>query len=268
MQQQQLELKYYMLDWDDNILFMPTKIYLDHDGQPVDVTTQEFAKIRKDPSYGPRNGSWDQAFAAFRDETGDFVGDTRKAIEDESFAPSFNAFKTALREARLFSIVTARGHAAETVRKGVETFIEMVFTDEERTEMLGSIQRFNTLAGLEIARDDCLSRYLDLNGYVGVSSPGFLAVFEGEDPDDNGSTGASPEEAKTFAVRRFVERALRLAENLPAMSRGIAFGFSDDDRGNLAKMREFMENELVKDYPDIRFFVYDTSGTKPEIEQL
>jgi hypothetical protein len=263
-----MDLKYYMLDWDDNILFMPTEIHLERDGQPVDVTTKDYATIRQDPSYGFLNGSADEAFAGFRDGTGDFVGDTEKAIEAKEYAPSFGAFKTALLEARLFSIVTARGHAAKTIRAGVERFISLVFTDEERSQMLDRVQHFNALAGLSVPRDECLSKYLDLNGYVGVSSPGFLAVFEGDEPGEDGSSAASPEEAKTYVVREFVEHALELAKNIPSASGRIAFGFSDDDRGNLAKMREFMEQELVGDYPGISFFVYDTSGSKPHIEQL
>jgi len=262
-----LDLKYYMLDWDDNILFMPTRIHLERDGVAVDVTTKEFAEIRTDPSYKPLNGSWDQAFKGFRDGTGDFVGDTRKAIAAKEFAPSFRAFKTALREARLFCIVTARGHAAKTVREGVEVFIEEAFSDEERREMQKNIQGFNQLAGLEVPADECLTRYLDLNGYVGVSSPGFLKIFESHSPPGI-DTGASPEDAKTFAVCNFVKETVRLADSLPAATRRIAFGFSDDDKRNLATMRKFLDEELVKEYPNVEFFVYNTSGSKAEVEHL
>ena len=263
-----LDLKYYMLDWDDNILFMPTRIYLQRDGKPVDVTTKDFAEIRTDPSYEPLNGDWDQAFKGFRDGTGDFVGDTREAIASESFAPSFRAFKRALREARLFCIVTARGHAAQTIREGVEVFIAEAFTDDERAEMIQNIQGFNGLAGLDIPDDECLGKYLDLNGYVGVSSPGFLKIFEDHAPDGI-DTGASPEDAKTFAVRKFVKRAVGLADNLPAETRRIAFGFSDDDKRNLATMRKFLDEELVEEFPNVEFFVYNTSsGDKAEVERL
>lgn len=29
-----------MFDWDDNILYMPTKVHVDIDGEPRDITTQ------------------------------------------------------------------------------------------------------------------------------------------------------------------------------------------------------------------------------------
>ena len=59
-------------------------------------------------------------------------------------------------------------------------------------------QKFNQLAGLDVSDDNALERYLDLNSYVGVSSPGFLRMFSADAPPD---VGASPEEAKTYASR-------------------------------------------------------------------
>ncbi|HSH03151.1 MAG TPA: hypothetical protein VLL52_11580 [Anaerolineae bacterium] len=250
-----LSLKYYMLDWDDNILYMPTKIYLEKDGERVDVSTKDFAEIRRDPSYKPLGGSWEKAFAGFDDNTGDFVGDTRRAIAAGAFAPSYEAFKTALLEARLFCIVTARGHSAETLRQGVEVIIHEVFTEGERAEMLKNIQKFNRLAGFDIADEEALDKYLALNGYVGVSSPGFLKVFENYAPEGI-ETGSSPENAKTFAVRRFVEHTLELIDTLSVVPRDISFGFSDDDERNVVTMREFLDAELVDAHTHIDFFVY------------
>ena len=62
-----LELKYYMFDWDDNILHMPTRIHLERRAgaswKPVSVTTAEFARIRRDTvNYRPRGGDWDSSF--------------------------------------------------------------------------------------------------------------------------------------------------------------------------------------------------------------
>ena len=55
---QNIDLKYYMFDWDDNILFMPTLIRMQHNGAAENVTTEEFALVRNDPSYGPIDGDW------------------------------------------------------------------------------------------------------------------------------------------------------------------------------------------------------------------
>jgi hypothetical protein len=266
---QDIDLEYYMFDWDDNIMFMPTLIYLQRNGEPVNVTTKKFAEVRQDKSYGPIDGDWNKAFTLFRDPpegSGDFVADTRTAISKGDFAPSYPAFKKALGDAALFAIVTARGHSAATIRRGVECFIEEALSENERKEMLENIQNFNRLAGIDIPDDRALERYLDLNRYVGVSSPGFLRMFRGDAPPD---VGASPEEAKTFAVRQFVESTLELIKNLKGANiRSKSFGFSDDDTGNYAEMREFMKQELVKEFEKVKFFVYDTSGKTIRVEEL
>ena len=37
-------MKYYAFDWDDNLMFMPTKIYLKDDkGRSVGMSTEDFA---------------------------------------------------------------------------------------------------------------------------------------------------------------------------------------------------------------------------------
>ena len=41
-------MKYYAFDWDDNLMYMPTKIYLvDEDGESVGMSTEDFAEYRK-----------------------------------------------------------------------------------------------------------------------------------------------------------------------------------------------------------------------------
>ena len=42
----------YTFDWDDNILFMPTKIkLLYNDNEIVYVSTEDFAELRQNPDY-------------------------------------------------------------------------------------------------------------------------------------------------------------------------------------------------------------------------
>jgi hypothetical protein len=39
-------MKYYAFDWDDNLMYMPTKIYLKDDkGNSVGMSTEDFANI-------------------------------------------------------------------------------------------------------------------------------------------------------------------------------------------------------------------------------
>ena len=68
------DFKYYIFDWDDNILHMPTKIrmeHLDDDGEwrPVEVSTSTFALVRADEAHyrPPSDGGWPAAFHNFQD---------------------------------------------------------------------------------------------------------------------------------------------------------------------------------------------------------
>merc|ERR1719463_342717 len=45
-----LNLDYNLFDWDDNVVRMPTKIWVrDDNGAPFTLSTEEFAKRRNDP---------------------------------------------------------------------------------------------------------------------------------------------------------------------------------------------------------------------------
>jgi hypothetical protein len=47
-------MKYYAFDWDDNLMYMPTKIYLkDENGNSVGMSTEDFAEYRSDVGKEP-----------------------------------------------------------------------------------------------------------------------------------------------------------------------------------------------------------------------
>ena len=47
-------MKYYAFDWDDNLMFMPTKIYLKDDkGKSVGMSTEDFAEYRTEIGKEP-----------------------------------------------------------------------------------------------------------------------------------------------------------------------------------------------------------------------
>ena len=109
-----IDLHYLALDWDDNILHMPTKIHMDHlvNGEwiPEDVSTAKFAEIRGDKeNWRLRNNDPTQAFSEFRD-TGKrgskaFLEDTIEAIDKGEFGPSWDAFIEYLSKGTIFSIM-------------------------------------------------------------------------------------------------------------------------------------------------------------------
>ena len=58
-----------------------------------------------------------------------------------SKSPSFNKFKENLIYANPFSIITARGHNPNILKKGVKLFINMVLSTEEKEMMIRNIKK-------------------------------------------------------------------------------------------------------------------------------
>lgn len=272
------DFKYYIFDWDDNILHMPTRIHLekrqlDNTWVPHLVSTAVFSIIRNDTlNYRPTGNNWANAFVEFQDYVNEnessFLRDTRLAIKrvisgQEAPAPSFETFRHTLIEGRLFAIVTARGHASPTLRKGVQLFIELVLTADEREEMMTNLRGYRACFDhLRCFGTDAeeLDYYLGINHYHAVTSPEFTRNFTGE------AAAATPEERKQFAIRDFVEHVIHiLGKHGGGLKRPISVGFSDDDPANVAAVDAYIRGELAQHFPGIKFCVYDTSD--PTLEK-
>jgi len=265
--------KFYILDWDNNILHMPTRIFLEKrqpDGswQPHPVSTAVFCGERKSidmQNYRPLDGDWKKAFAEFQDTAGmaenRFLRDAAAAIDrvlqnPQNAAPSFKAFKRTLIEGRLFAIVTARGHSAETLQKGVRLFIDRVLTPGERAEMMANLRGYRACfdnAETFGTDEEELTYYLNLNHYHAVTSPAFEALVGAE---HGGLLGQ--EERKLLAIRTFIEHVIRILEKTSALGKPVSVGFSDDDPGNIHAVVNYID-ELKRLFPNVKFVVYDTS---------
>ncbi|MCL1909384.1 MAG: hypothetical protein FWG05_00440 [Kiritimatiellaeota bacterium] len=268
------DLKYYIFDWDDNILRMPTFIHLERltpEGawEPFPVSTSAFAVARNDTvKFRPPGGNWENAFREFRDFPGEdeskFLKDARAAMDAvlsgaAKPAPSFEAFKRALVEGRIFAIVTARGHKSETLRAGVRLFIRRMMSPAERDEMMlnlrGYVACYEGIAvNNSIDDDEVFERYLDMNRYHAVTSPEFISFINSvEMPDSDRS-----EIRKRFAITDFLEYLFAMVRRV-GMRKNISVGFSDDDPGNVQAVMEFIRENLAAQFPSVRFVVYDTS---------
>ena len=283
------DFKYYIFDWDDNILHMPTKIRMEHFDEkremwePVDVSTSTFALVRADEKHyrPPSDGGWAAAFANFEDpknqtEADDgnncFILDTLDALEKvehgEKPGPSYNALKKTLREGRLFAIVTARGHSPKTIERAVRIFIKYALTEEEREEMMSNLRGYRQwIDGVgdgEFGTDaEELDYYLGMCRYSAVTYSGFKERMA-KDPIYRdklavATTAAKPELAKEFAIRDFVEHVFHMLRRSGRLNRAVSIGFSDDDIGNVKTVSSFIKEELSKRFEGIKFVVYDTS---------
>jgi hypothetical protein len=254
------KLRTYIFDWDDNILYMPTKIKMDvlDNGTwiPKDVSTEEYSKIRGNKEYRLRNNNPEDAFEDFRTDSV-FLEDVEEAIHNEMFAPSAIKFKEALIYGNNFAINTARGHKPNTIKKGVEIFINMVLTKSEKNTMISNIKKILPKT-TKMSDTKVIETYLnDMGEYYPVSSDEFGKEFN--IPVVGGA--ANPEVAKKIAIKDFVQKILNKVGELVDSDKytKMSVGFSDDDIKNVKAVELFIQTELETLYPNIHFVVYDTS---------
>jgi hypothetical protein len=265
-------LRLYALDWDDNILGMPTKIYLkDDEGNSIGMPTDHFAEYRhligKEPfEYEDTNivGFDDDPFRDFtHPET--FLSDTIKAVKKNRFSPSFEKFKETLIYANPFSIITARGHSPKVIKKGVKLFINIALTPQEKQEMINNVKDvldFEEIGGFyktgDLNDSQLIDVYLDEKGeYYPVSSKEFGQRFK----LDSSKGASSPEHNKKLALSDFLEQVYNKVGKLIDSGKygSVSLGFSDDDVSNVRSMVKHIEDELSRMYPEIHFVVKDTS---------
>ncbi len=269
------DLKYYIFDWDDNILCMPTRIHmerLNEEGQwvPHVCSTSTYCAVRKDAQHYrfPQNRR-ELAFVEFQDEQtpyggGNFLADLDHALDDIAAGrrpkpPSFETFRKTLVEGRLFAIVTTRGHETETLRAGVERFIERVLTPVEREVMLINLRGYSyCFDGVNTfpSQQNVLRRYLSLNHYHAITSKTFSALLA-----EDAERIKRQEERKQFAIQTFVDHLVKILDRtgMDALRLPISIGFSDDDPYNVIAVREYIEQVLAHRFPSVKFCVYDTS---------
>lgn len=269
------DLKYYVFDWDDNVLCMPTRIHMERknaagEWTPHICSTAAFSIIRKDTEHYryPQNER-ELAFVEFQDEFthlggGNFIKDLDLALDEilsgrKAPPPSFATFRKTLIEGRLFAIVTARGHREETLRAGVRRFIERALTPVEREVMLINLRGYDyCFDNVQTfpSQSAVLQHYLSLCHYHAITSPDFKARIADEAPGVCAS-----EELKQFAIQDFIDHLVSIFDktDMAALRLPISIGFSDDDRHNVAAVRDYIENVLVHRFPSVKFCIYDTS---------
>ena len=275
------DLKYYLFDWDDNILCMPTHIHMERltetgEWVPHICSTAAYSVIRKDSEHYryPQNRR-ELAFVEFQDEQtplggGSFMADLEHSLDDilsgrRKAPPSFEVFRKTLVEGRLFAIVTARGHEAETLRRGVERFIERVLSPVEREIMLINLRGYSYCfdnVRTFPSQHEVIRKYLELNRYHAVTSKTFRARLVEAVPEMRAvPEGRLQEHGKRFAIQDFVDHVERILERtgMDALRLPISIGFSDDDKHNVEAVRRYIEDVLVRRFPEVKFCVYDTS---------
>ena len=249
-------MKYYAFDWDDNLMYMPTKIYLKDDkGNSLGMSTEDFAEYRTEIGKEPFEyeghtvvGFDDDAFRDFR-VTGDkkFLTDSMKA----PIGPAWDDFVEAVNNGSIFAIVTARGHTPSVLKQAVYNLIQNNKYGLSKSEIVKNLKKYRDLADEdELSDDELIKVYLDMCRFHPVS------FGEG--------SAANPEELKVTAMREFVNYVQDLSRRLQEkafMKNKISnyfipyIGFSDDDLKNVQTMKKHFDDESGLD-------IYYTGGVK------
>lgn len=249
-------MKYYAFDWDDNLMYMPTKIYLeDENGKSVGMSTEDFAEYRTEVGkdffdYEGHTivGFDDDAFRDFK-VTGDkkFLVDAMKSPT----GPAWDDFVEAVNNGSIFAIITARGHTPSVLKNAVYNLIKRNKHGLSEKELVKNLRKYREISEEEELSDDELVRtYLEMCKYHPVS------FGEG--------SAANPEELKVAAMREFMRYVKDLSQKLQEkayLKNKISnyfepyIGFSDDDLKNVQTMKKHFDDESGLD-------IYHTGGGK------
>lgn len=224
---------FYFFDIDDNLLFLPTAIYLWNAETKTEksVSSGEFAAIQN--SLG-RPGPW-QAWSIFDGTFRDFRDDPALPIEQQTFmrdlglalngstpwqGPSWPLLIHAANKNRAIAMVTARGHAPATIEAGLAVLVAR-----------GLLEAVPPILGI----------------YT-VSNPDVRKLLCADDP------------AMTVpsVKKRAIKHAVRIALERYGPALPHRFGMSDDDPNNVVLAISAMRDCKVE-YPDKRFFVINTN---------
>jgi len=249
-------MKYYAFDWDDNLMYMPTKIYLkDEDDKVVGMSTEDFAEYRTEVGKEPFEyeghtivGFDDNPFRDFN-VLGDkgFLRDAMKAPT----GPAWSDFVEAVNNGSIFAIVTARGHTPSILKSAIYNLIKRNKHGLSEKELVKNLRKYRELADEDDLTDDELVRsYLDMNKYHPVSF--------------GQGSAANPEQLKVDAMKEFMTYVQNLSRRLQEkafMKNKISnyfipyIGFSDDDLRNVQAMKRHFDDESGLD-------IYHTGGGK------
>lgn len=266
---------YYSFDWDDNILNMPTKIFMERkEGDkwiPEAVSTSKFAEVRTDTvNYRLAN----DAFSNFRDNgprgIESFKLDVIESIKNNEYGPAWDDFIECLTNGSIFSIITARGHEYEGMRLGIDWILDNILSEDELNEMYNNLRKYEYLFDNEKdserilkgkpSKNPIIKRYLENCDFIGVSSPSREGSAE------------NPEEAKKKAFLEFNKKINNFASRIGMKAK---IGFSDDDLGNVNTMTDLINNLNHEEFANIIEYNIkntndpnDVKKTRVEINEL
>lgn len=234
---------FYFFDLDDNLLHLPTTIVIfsKKDGAPKELSTEDFASIKeefnnsKSPwfAYETRFTNGFNSFMNFRDqpinsrtEEPQLIHDLKRALDNPQLewkGPSWNFFAYAVENSRPISIITARGHHPNTIKRALNHLVQ--------------------------------SRDL-------LAHPNYLGVYPVSHSTTRVELGDQHETLTVAELKKkAIHQSVKDAFDCYGYNPHHRFGMSDDDEENLRLILEAFR-ELKKEYPENAFFAFNTHGRK------
>jgi hypothetical protein len=262
---EQINLYYRLFDYDENILLLDTKLYLEkfENNKWVDyfIDSKEFKNIKSIDNINLRYKlNIDYALSEFGDLgiRGDkaFHIDTVNALINKRFGPSWDVFKQTIINGNFFLIITARGHEPKTIKDTIEFIIDYSLNDNEKKYMYENLAYYRKIYHKpEIDNKKLLKKYLNNCRYIGVCSEYFKKKYKKVLSKNILSTG----QKKEIVIKEFIKYVHKYTELLHAKA---SINFSDDTIETTEHIEKIFKNELSFKYP-YDFSISDTSN--PEI---
>jgi hypothetical protein len=236
-----MEYKAYSFDLDDNLLKLPTLMYLENEkGEVKEFSTLEFEKIRtkldelklKITKNSFRNFASDKQFLI----------DIEKSTKAGSWR---NLEKCIVKHTSIFAIITARGHSKETLKQGIKHAIIKNLTKEQLEKFS---QNFKTKYSSKINNEsieELLDIYLDLCKFYPVSNEEIKDNFKTEEVG----------ELKSLVFEEFQKYINEHVKENFGQDFKIKIGFSDDSISHLSTM----VNNILKKH-GLFFYRTDDNG--------
>ncbi len=244
--------KYYAFDWDDNLLYMPTKIIvLSDNDEDIEMSTEDFAKYRSKIGKESFNYKGKKIVDFSSNPFVNFgVKGNKKFIIDSMLAkpgPSWPDFVECINGGSIFAIITARGHDPKTIKEVVLNFIYSNHLGINNKLLIDNLNKYRSFSNDNVSENikvrfnnkDLIMDYLNLCFFNPVS-------FEGGNASD-------PEKGKINALRKFISYCKEMAKEIgdKAFFRNDienkeiipSIGFSDDDQKNIESIKNFLKNE-------------------------
>ena len=232
---------FYIFDFDDNIIHTGSITYIYHKetGEEVSLSSHEFVKHRtligKEGQFEDYfiDASPGRTFRRFGDDPGSnyfpFLEDLKEAVSKKGWeGPSWGRFVKAVTRKRTMSIITARGHHPDSIRKGINWLAEAGYLPEKP----------------------------DIHSIYAVTNKEIKKLIRWTGPDLISSI-------KKQALHHFIEAVYDEFGHEPSHR----FGFSDDDPKNIASTRaKFLD--LKQRNPHHSFFLYEARPTEVIEEEV